>query len=323
MNVLKIWSQEIARWFYWFPLRWLVQCLPLWVNHFVGSVSGIFMYWTAKGKKREVFEGIRGIFGESLDQEAIKNIAKRTFDHRGKDAIENLLCCRLDKKVMKKMIIWEGLNNLEEALSLGRGAILMHGHFGNEELIMPAVGFQGYRMNQLASRWRPDAIDGRLFSIPNLVRKKIFELKIGTREKYPVKFIYIDNSLREVFECLRRNEILTVAMDGREGSKWISVEFLGKKGVFSPGPMHIALRTKAPIIPVFILRDKGYGHRLIFHRAFGVEKTGNRKRDILYNTQRFVYLMEGYIRKYPCHYMKMFWVKERFFKDEVGSFGGK
>ena len=314
MNVLKIWLKETVRWFYWFPLRWLVGCLPFKLNHFVGSVAGILLYWTAVENRRKVFKGIKSIFGESLDEKAIRKITRQTFDDSGKSAIENLLCDKLDKEVMERMVTWEGLDNLDQALSLGKGVILMHGHFGNEELIMPALGFKGYHMNQLASRWRPVEVEGRLFKIPNLIRKKIFELKIGMRERYPIKFIYIDKSLKEVFECLKRKEILTIAMDGREGSKWITIDFLGRKGLFSPGPMRIGLASKAPIIPVFILRQKGCRHRLIFHRAFALEETGNRKTDIFYNTQKFVSLMEEYIRKYPCYYMKMFWVKESFFK---------
>ena len=44
-----------------------------------------------------------------------------------------------------------GLEHLDLALNKGRGAILMIGHFGANQMIMPALGHRGYPIHQLSA----------------------------------------------------------------------------------------------------------------------------------------------------------------------------
>ena len=44
-----------------------------------------------------------------------------------------------------------GKEHLDLALKKGRGAILMIGHFGANQMIMPALGYRGYSINQLSA----------------------------------------------------------------------------------------------------------------------------------------------------------------------------
>ncbi len=316
MRTLRIWFVAVLRWLYWFPLRFIVHNIPISLLPLCGRMGGTILFYLSIERKKRLLEGIKYIWKEEFDSKRVKQIAIKTFQHNFQNAIENLLCDKLSPNKIEELIEFEGLEHLSKALDSGRGVILMHGHFGNEELIMPAIGFKGFKMNQMASRWQPELIKGRFLFLPNLIFQRIFRLKIGIRERYPIRFIYIDRFIRDAFRCLKRNEILAIAIDGREGNRWIVVDFMGRKGLFSPGPMSIALKTGAPIIPVFILRQNGYRHRLIFHKPFLVEGGRDREVDIVNNTQRFVKLMEEYIIRYPCHYMKLFWVDAQFFVGE-------
>ena len=44
-----------------------------------------------------------------------------------------------------------GLEHLDAALSRGKGAIVLIGHLGANQMIMPALGHKGYAMNQLSA----------------------------------------------------------------------------------------------------------------------------------------------------------------------------
>lgn len=317
MGCAKIWIREIARWTYWFPLRYIVHALPARAAGKVGCFFGHFLYCLSMGMKAKMLSGVRDLFRADRGDEACRRIARDTFCNATADAVERLHCDRLNKEVMDKLVELRGAENLDRALSTGQGAILMHAHFGNEELIMPTIGYHGYRMNQLASRWEPEPMNDPRLALPDRIRKVIYRLKIGTRENYPVSFVYIDGFLRDAFRCLNRNEVLAMAIDGREGRKWLKIPLLGKRWLLSPGPMELALRSGAPVVPAFMLREGNTGkHVLVLHDIFDLVRTGDDKEDIRVNTERFASILEQYVTEHPEQYMKLFWFDADFYLSE-------
>lgn len=264
--------------------------------------------------------GVRDLFGADRGHEACRRIAQDTFCNATADAAERLYCDRLSKERMDKLVEVRGAENLDKALGAGKGAILMHAHFGNEELIMPTIGYHGYRMNQLASRWEPELLTDPKLALPNRIRKRLYQLKIQTRESYPVSFIYVDGFLREAFRCLKRNEVLAMAIDGREGRKWLKIPLLGKRWLLSPGPMELALRSGAPVVPAFMLREEKTGkHVLVLHDIFTPVRTGDDSEDIRINTEKFAGLIEQYATEHPEQYMKLLWFDADFYVSEERS----
>jgi KDO2-lipid IV(A) lauroyltransferase len=77
------------------------------------------------------------------------------------------------------------------------------------------------------------------------------------------------------------------------------VDFFGYPVPSFKGPMVLAMRTGATILPGFIVYDKGWRHKLFIEKPFSVETTGNQERDIADNLARLMKLIEEYIERYP------------------------
>jgi KDO2-lipid IV(A) lauroyltransferase len=112
----------------------------------------------------------------------------------------------------------------------------------------------------------------------------------------------VEKFLRPIYNALKKNEIVAIAFDGREGSKWIVTSFYQRKALFSTGPFELARRTGAIIIPTFIIRKKRHTHKLIFEMPLTLSENSDIEKALSEDTIRFAELLTYYIDKYPCHF---------------------
>ena len=59
-----------------------------------------------------------------------------------------------------------------------------------------------------------------------------------------------------------------------------------------------ALKTGAPILMTFMIRQKDDTHLFVIEPEVVMEKTGDYNKDILVNTQKWNDILETYVRKY-------------------------
>jgi lauroyl/myristoyl acyltransferase len=88
--------------------------------------------------------------------------------------------------------------------------------------------------------------------------EKIFFEK---RKAYGVHTIYSqprNECVNNTIAALRNNELIFIPIDQNFGTGGIFVKFFGRQAATATGPVVLAQRTKAALIPCFILRQKGY-----------------------------------------------------------------
>ncbi len=312
LRTVKIHAAEAMRLAYWLPLRKLVQVLPLGTSYRMARLAGRVLCRIPGRKRAMVEKGLVFLFGAGYPRDSVRN----TFVQYAMNAIDVFLFPSLTREKTAEMVEYLGMEHIEEARKAGKGVILLHAHFGNEEFLMPAIGFAAdCRVNQLASRWEPALDDSPANRLPNLARRYAFRMRIRYRETLPVRFIYIDRGVKGAYSALRNNEILLLAADGREGSNWVEVNFLGRTAIYSEGPMRIALKTGAAVLPVFITRNGDGRHRVTVEEPIALQRSGDGELDVRENTQKFVDRLCAHVTRRPCHYMKLFWRDMKYFKE--------
>jgi lauroyl/myristoyl acyltransferase len=300
--------EEIVRWFYWYPWRIIIQFLPLSISYRLAKGAGYGMFLFARGKRRRTLQGLTISFPNATPKE-LNRITRRTFQNYAMNSIEVFHYPKLNPEKIKTMVQYQGLENLETALLQHRGVILAHGHFGNEEFLMSALGYSGYKLHQIGSRWPPPQLnDIGKYKLINRIRKKAFDKRIGFRERLPVTFHYIDKSLRSAVRVLQQNEVMLFAADGRESDQWLELDFLGQKALFSPGLARFAKLTKAVVLPTFLVRGEDYRHHLIIKKPIEIES-----KDDGSIIKEFIGILESYVRRYPEQYAKVYWLTSPFF----------
>jgi KDO2-lipid IV(A) lauroyltransferase len=135
---------------------------------------------------------------------------------------------------------------------------------------------------------------------------------LAKRSKLNIKTIYsqprkacVDASIRS----LRNNELVFIPIDQNFGSGGVFVDFFGRKAATATGPIVMAKRTGAMIIPCFIIRQKDDSHKIIFEPPLDLEEDKNDKDNVLKNIQRLTSVIETYIRKYPAEWS---WIHRRW-----------
>jgi KDO2-lipid IV(A) lauroyltransferase len=252
----------------------------------------------------------------------IRKILKKSFTMISKEKIEVLLFSRLNQEMIRRICLYDGLEMLDKALKENKGVILLTAHFGHNRFIMPALGFLGYKINQIGA---PPTVWKELEKMVSPMKARALELELESERSLPARFIYYDKFMREAFQCLNRNEVLVIAADSVGKGKKIAVDFLCRTAHLSPGPFNLARKTGAPILPVFVIRNHDNTQTIKFEKSMCLSNSKDIQKDNESYLRRFVQLLEYYIMKYPCHYLKhLYWVQLRrdldpipFFRDSV------
>ncbi len=289
--------KNIALLLYWYPFRMLVFRLPYPIIYLIGLWVGSILHYASRGKRQLIAAEFSKVFPDYSAKE-INKLTRKSFIVFCLSEIQILLYPRLNPETISETIAIEGLHHLDEALKKGKGVLLLQAHLGAFQMVMPAIGYSGYTMNQISASalvW-----EDRLTS---KIQKKGYEIKSRYESTLPIKHVAVHSSMRPVYRALANNEIVGISSDGGGGKRIVDVAFLGRTAYFQEGVAVLAAKTGAEIIPAFILTDKWLRHRLILHKPLmvsseknGEEGTGSKI------IQNYAFLLEKYVNNYPDHY---------------------
>ena len=274
----------------------IVKVIPTnYLYAFAKNVAAL-AYVFAKKQRRIALDSLHIAFGKEKSAQEIERIAKDCFMYMAKGAVE--LMFFFDKpQALKKLVSIEGRENLDKALARGQGVILVSAHFGNFPLLLGRLAVEGYKAG------------GIMKPMHDAKMEKIF---LEKREKYGVRTIYShprNTCVSNTISALRNNELLFIPIDQNFGTGGVFVDFFGKKAATATGPVILAQRTKAALIPCFILRQPDDKHKIIFEPELKLEEGKDHQDFILVNIQRLTNIIESYIRKYPAEWG---WIHRRW-----------
>lgn len=279
----------------------LAQKAPLCAAYGVASLMSRAASMLRTGRRnagdKEILGRILG--GENGD---LAQIVRRSIDARLKGVIDSMTYPRITGENFRNFISIEGLEHLERGLEKGKGVLLLHSHFGNPQILMPAIGYSGYALHQIAGHpvkdW-PDLLQRDLTATEQWVA----HCQLDCEKALPAKFIYTsDSSVRVAYKALKNNGVLAAALDGGRDENRVYATLLGEKAFFAAGPVRIALKTGATIVPLFVVRQRNEKHKVILEPPLQFDISGDMLRDVEYGVQAFANILERYVRLYPCHY---------------------
>jgi KDO2-lipid IV(A) lauroyltransferase len=280
----------------------IINLLPEGFALWVGRQLGKGMYYLDLEHRKVAIQNLHTAFGQEKSESEILGIAKKTFQNLGMMAIEFFRLPKMDVEIFKKRVSVEGLEIVKKALEGKKGILLLLSHFGNWEL----MGL----MSKVVGN--PIAVIARPIKKNRWVDQLVAEVRNGTG----LEVISTEKASRKAIRALSQNRLVGILIDQRaKRSEGVWVDFFGKKAPSTPALAVLAMRTKAPVLPVFMVRN-GYGkHRLIIQEPLQLVDTGNIKRDVETNTQLLHYTLESMIRQYPDQW---FWVHRRWERKKRG-----
>lgn len=281
--------------------RHFLICCPLKFVYFVACFSSAVTYRISGEKVCDMRKELKRLFAEALPDVQATKIIKDCINHNRKDLFETWKLPSIKPDEIKKMCYFEGKEYLDEAVKKGKGAILLVAHFGSRKFVLSVLGYEGYKINQVAAKPVSWKIEGKY----GLAHKKIMDVEFECEKTLPAKFIYIDESLKPIFKVLKHNELVVIAIDGPIGTKRVAVKLLNCSANFSPTAIAIGLKTESPVIPTFVIRQKDNRHRIVFEKPLPFSTGGNLKEEVIAEeaVKYFAKILERYVSESPCQYL--------------------
>ena len=209
---------------------------------------------------------------------------------------------KIDVAAVERLVEISGLEHLDRALARGRGAILVHGHFGPVHLPLVALARRGYRMKQIGL----PSDEGLSW----VGRKVAFRLRLRYEGRMPAEIIHAESFLRPAFTWLQENGILMVTGDGSGTEKIVGRQslsrFFNQPVLFPLGPFLLAGKTGAAILPLFIVPGAHKAYRIVIEEPFASDRAGAAGAAEM--TSQFVRRLEARVAEHPgyMHFLDRF-----------------
>jgi KDO2-lipid IV(A) lauroyltransferase len=266
---------------------------------FFSKIGGILTFYLYRKYRDRVIGNLSLAFGNEKDSKQIRRLAKEIFYHFTLTPLETVYLAAngipFNRFLLNIRI--EGKEYLDAALARGKGVIALGAHLGSFTLVGTRLAIEGYPFNLIVNVGRFTKLWGRLAYYQGIVGQQTIPLK-------PVSA-----SIKKSLNCLHRNEILYIVADEQQRRGGLPVPFFGQVAYTPPGPAIFSLKTGAPILPMFVLRDDELNRTLIIKSPLPFERSKDQKKDIERLTHQFTKAIEETVRQYPNQWA---WLNRRW-----------
>ena len=269
--------------FFYKVARWLCLRLPLKTCYKIAVICADIYYFFALEDRKNLASNLKIILGTD-DKKLIKRHIKNIFRNFAKYLADFFRFSKLSRDYILSHITIEGKENIDKAMAKGKGAIMLAAHIGNWEMGAAVIASLGYPFYAIV-------LDHKDKRINSFFRHQ--------RTVAGVKAISIGAELKTCFKVLARNNLLAIVGDKDFSGHGLRVNFFGRPTILPKGPAFFSLKIGTPIIPTFVLRTREDNFKLVFEKPLESENTGDKKADIKNIMQRYLLVIERYIKNFP------------------------
>jgi KDO2-lipid IV(A) lauroyltransferase len=228
-------------------------------------------------------------------------LARATFAHFGSLLLELLKFGSYSRERMLAAIDSEGEERVRQAYQQGRGVLFFTGHFGYWE--MQAIT-QPLRVNPVSVLARP------------LDNRALHAMLEGIRTRTGNSVIYRQGAMRRVLRELAANHGIALLIDQHlHTPDAVYVDFFQRPAATTSALAALAMRTGAPVVPVFALPAPGGRYRLVYEHP--VDPPGTEGPEAIREfTQRCTDVLEMYVRRHPDLWL---WMHRRWRDREISD----
>ncbi|MBZ5704095.1 MAG: lysophospholipid acyltransferase family protein [Acidobacteriia bacterium] len=291
-----------------YALVWLIVKTVGALPRPLARTAGISLAWLVyllHARLRRV--GMRNL-GMAFPQKSRRErarILRGVFTSLGRQLGEVCLFPKYTRENVSKVVVYDGFENFERALSRGKGVLFLTAHLGGWEISSFAHSLYGHPLHIVMRSLDNSYLDG-------LMRRY--------RTMHGNTTVDKDDFVRGLLSAMKAGETVGILMDtNMTPPQGVFVDFFGIPACTASGMARIALRTDAAVVPGFTVWDPALRkYRLRFDPAVKLVRTGNDEDDVVANTALFTKIIEEYVRRYPAQWL---WVHRRWKTRPEGEAG--
>lgn len=264
-------------------IRQMLRPLPMSAVRVIGRGIGRLAYAVDKPHRRIALENLENAFPARPENER-RDLARSMFAHFGALLFELLKFSTWSREQMLASVETEGEDRVRQALQQGRGVLFFTGHFGYWEIHALAHALQ----------FPPNSVLAR--PLDNPILDAMLE-EIRTRTGNTV--VQRRGAVRRILRDLAAGRGVAILIDQHlHEADAVYVGFFQRPAATTSALAALALRTGAPVVPVFALPLPHGRYRLIYEHP--VEPPlGDTPDAVREYTQRCTDVLEMYVRRHP------------------------
>ena len=237
------------------------------------------LWWRcAAGRRAIVHQNLCMVLGTSTAQ---GSMSREVFRNFGRYLVEFFAI----HTIRHPEVTLDGLQHLEDARHRQRGVIALTAHLGNWE--MGAIMIRRMGVPTTVVAWPHGTSDmDRLFN-QQRARCEINVIPMGA------------DAARASLQCLRDGHLLGLLGDWEFTDHGLTLPVFERPVRLPRGPALLSLRSQAPVVPTFLIREGRWKFRLCFEPAIWPDPQGAEEPSIRRMTQRYARVLERYIQRFP------------------------
>jgi len=278
----------------------IVSVLPMRLVRMLGAGLGRLAYALDAGHRRIALENLGAAFPSRPPAEH-RAMARAMFAHFGALLFELLKFSTYSQDQMRAAVDVDGIEHARQAYGQKKGVLFFTGHFGYWEihaLAQPLIS-------------NPISVLARPLDNPHL-HEMLEKIRTSTGNSV----IYRQGAVRKVLRELAENNGVALLIDQHlHTPDAVYVDFFRRPAATTSALAALALRTGAPVVPVFALPLPGGRYRLVYehHVDPPLADTPDAVREF---TQRCTDVLEMYVRRHPELWL---WMHRRWRERETGG----
>ena len=271
------------------------RILPRQITLFFGKVLGSLIYYLIPLRYNVALKNIKLSFPDKTPTE-LKILLKKTYKHFGIVLTDFLRQSNLNKDNISNYVIMD--DETKNTLDRLDGGIIMTGHLGNWEIILPKLGLNNYPfvvVTQTQTNANSQSFFNKIRNFPN------------------ISLIPKNGSRKKMLLALEENKFLGLASDQNAGKYGIKIPFFKIPASIPKGAALFHLKTSMPIIIGFCILSRDMKYSLCLREMDLSEIPKDKDNAIKAINSYFTSELEKNIIKYPEQY---FWFHRKWEKAQ-------
>ena len=272
----------------------VIARLPRRLAYAIGVIASTLAFPLLARQRKALEANLHQVLPE-LPAPQLRKLAWRNWLNYCKAWIDFFKIPRMEKQRLSSLLTPFGLEHLDTAMAAGRGVIVVSAHMGSWELAAASWAASFGEIGVMVEQIEP---------------RRLFEHVFQLRSRMGIRVIPLSRTgARDIMRMLKDHRMVVLAMDRDILNTGGRFRFFGRMARFPTGAVEIALKTGAPILPAFCMRDQNDAYVAVGEPPLFLTRSEDHEADVRGAMEQILATFERYIKRYPdqWHVLEPIW----------------
>jgi phosphatidylinositol dimannoside acyltransferase len=207
----------------------------------IAALAAPVMRFVARTQRPRLRRNLQRVVPEASSEELDEMVAAG-FRSYARYFIEAFRAADLSEAAVRDRVSTDGFHHLDAALERGKGVVVLLAHHGSWDVAARWAECHGYHLAVVAEVVKPRTLFEKFVRLREVIGLEVVPLRRG------------DDVKSRLVEVLAENHLVGLLSDRDLSGKGPVVDLFGEPSRVPPGPVQLARRTGAALVPISMLQ---------------------------------------------------------------------